>query len=106
MKLNRHSGFALILILFGGLILLNKLGIMFGYHHGNLASHFMGWLIPLAMVGLGWYGIARGSKIAWVITILGAIILLGKMSGLIIIVLAVALIAFGISMLKRSTNRV
>ncbi|KIL42201.1 hypothetical protein SD70_01190 [Gordoniibacillus kamchatkensis] len=106
MKLNRHSGLAIILILFGGLILLNKLSLMFGFYHGNLLHHFMGWLIPIAMVGLGWYGITRGSKIAWVITILGAIILLGKMSGLIVIVLAAALIAFGVSMLKRSANRV
>jgi lia operon protein LiaI len=105
-RLNRHIGFALILILFGGLILLNKLGMMFGFHHWHPAHYLMGWLIPLAMVALGWYGITRGSKIAWIITILGAIILLGKMSGLFIIVMAVALIAFGVSMLKRGATRV
>lgn len=102
MRMNRNSGFALILIVFGGLILLNKIGG--GLHLGYMMHHIMGWVVPLAMVGLGCYGITRGSKIAWVITILGAIILLGKMSGLIVIALAVGLIAFGISMLKRSSR--
>jgi hypothetical protein len=100
MRLNRNSGFALILILFGGLILLNKLGI--GLHIGYMMHHFMGWLIPLAMVGIGYYGITRGSKIAWIITIIGAFILLGKMSGFLVILMAIGLIAFGVSMLKRS----
>jgi hypothetical protein len=107
MRLNRHAGFALILILFGGLILLNKVGAMIGFHHGySLTHHFMSWVVPLAMVGLGWYGITRGSKIAWIITIIGALILLGKMSGLFIILMAVALIAFGVSMLKRGRTSV
>lgn len=100
MRLNRNSGFALILIVFGGLILLNKLGG--GLHLGYMMHNIMGWVIPLAMVGLGYYGITRGSKIAWIIAIIGALVLLGKMSGLIVVLLAVGLIAFGFSMLKRS----
>ncbi|MFC0213438.1 hypothetical protein ACFFK0_13395 [Paenibacillus chartarius] len=106
MKLNRHTGFALILILFGGLLLIKMLGSMFGYHHGHLIHGLMSWVIPVSMVGIGYYGITRGSKIAWVITIIGAIILLSKMSGLFILLAAVGLIAFGVSLLKRSSSRV
>jgi hypothetical protein len=106
MRLNRHSGFALILILFGGLILLNTLGSLLGIHHGYLIPKLMGWVIPLSMIGLGYYGITRGSKIAWVIAIIGGIVLLGKLSGLFILLAAVALVAFGVSLLKRSSNRV
>jgi hypothetical protein len=100
MSLNRHTGFALLLIIFGGLILLNKVGI----HTGYLMGFMMSWIVPIAMVALGYIGIKNGSKIAWVIAILGLLILLGKMSGLFVILIAVVLIGCGVSLLKKSPN--
>lgn len=97
MSLNRNSGFAMFLIACGALILLDKLGLGFG--------HLMGWLIPLAMVGLGYYGIKNGKTFfGWVVIVLGAIILLGKFSSLIGILVAIGLIGFGVSRLKNSST--
>ena len=54
MKMNRHSGLALLLIFFGALILLNK----FGFHTGHVAS----FLFPVALIGFGWLGLKNGKS--------------------------------------------
>lgn len=93
MKLTRNSGLALLLIFFGSLIILNKIGV----HTG----HLMGWLFPVAMVGLGYLGIKNGrTAIGWILMGLGGIILLGKLSGFFAILIAIGLIVYGISMLR------
>jgi hypothetical protein len=58
--------------------------------------------VPVAMVVLGYLGIRRGSKLGWILAGLGGIILLGKLAGWLVIVLAIGLILYGLSMLKRS----
>jgi hypothetical protein len=94
MKMNRHSGLALLLIFFGALILFNK----FGFHTG----HLMSYLFPLVMIGLGWLGIKNGrSFIGLILIAVGALILLVKLSGVIAILVAIGLIAYGISTLRR-----
>jgi lia operon protein LiaI len=95
MSLNKTSGLALLLILIGGLVLFNRLGIH---------VHIMGYLVPLAIAGLGYVGIRNGKKIGWFFAILGIVILAAKLSWLISIVFAVLLIGFGVSMIKRQTN--
>jgi hypothetical protein len=95
MSLNKTSGLALLLISIGGFVLINKFGIHF---------HIMGYLLPLAIAGLGYVGIRNGKKIGWFFAILGIVILTAKLSWLISIIFAVLLIGFGISMIKRQTN--
>ncbi|MVO99795.1 MULTISPECIES: LiaF transmembrane domain-containing protein [Paenibacillus] len=96
MKRNPNMGLALVLIVFGAWMILNMLGI----HLGPIMSY----LIPIAMVVIGYMGIKRGSKLGWVIALFGIFALLGKMTTLFIILIAVAMIAFGVSMLKGTSN--
>jgi len=97
MKLNRNGGFALFLIACGALILLDKVGFGFGW--------LMGYLIPIAMVGLGFYGMKNGKTfIGLALMVVGAIILLGKFSGIIGVLIAIALIAYGVSRLKNNAT--
>ncbi|UJF32849.1 LiaF transmembrane domain-containing protein [Paenibacillus hexagrammi] len=98
--MKRNSGLAVLLIAFGALILLHK----FGYHMGPFIGSIMGYVIPLAMVGLGYVGIKNGSKFGWIIAVLGAIILLGKLAGWAIILLAIGLIVYGVSLLTRRSQ--
>lgn len=94
MKLKGNSGLALLLIGCGALILLAKIGFGLGY--------LMSYLFPIALLGLGYYGIRNGSKFfGWVIFVIGLFALLGKFSGLFAIIFAAALIYFGITLLKR-----
>ncbi|NOU71797.1 hypothetical protein GC098_10255 [Paenibacillus sp. LMG 31458] len=97
--MKRNTGLAALLIAFGALILLNKLGV----HMGPFIGSVMGYLIPIGMVGLGYVGIQNGSKFGWIIAGLGGIILIGKLAGWIIILLAIGLIGYGVSMLTRRT---
>ncbi|MFD0867992.1 Uncharacterised protein [Chlamydia abortus] len=93
MKLDGKSGFAILLIGCGALILLNKIG----FHMGGL----MGYLIPIAMIALGYFGIQSGRKIlGGIVLLLGILILIGKFSWLIGLIIAFAMIAYGASMLK------
>jgi hypothetical protein len=97
MKLNRHSGLALLLIFVGAMILLNK----FGVHTG----HLMGYLFPIAMIALGWLGIKNGRSIIGLVLIgIGSLVLLVKLSGVIAILVAIGLIVYGISTLKNKSR--
>jgi len=98
--MKKNTGLAFLLIAFGALILLHKIGI----HTGPFIGSIMAYVIPLAMVGLGYVGIKNGSKFGWIIAGLGIIILLGKLAGWIIILLAIGLIAYGFSMLSNRTR--
>lgn len=98
MNVNRSNGFALLLIGCGVLILLGKLG--FGL--GGLMSY----LFPLLLIGLGYIGVKQGRGfIGWMMIILGAVILLGKLSSIFGWLLAIGLILYGVSLLK-DRNRV
>lgn len=94
MRMNGKTGFALLLIAFGVLLLFDKIGFGLGW--------LMGYLIPLGLVGLGYIGIKNGSKFfGWVIFIIGLIALFGKFAGLIGFLIAAGFIVYGISLLKR-----
>jgi len=91
--MNGKTGFALLLIAFGILLLLHKLGIGLGW--------LMGIIIPLAMVGIGYIGIRSGNRLmGWVILFIGLIALIGKFSGLIGFLVAIGFILYGLSLLK------
>ncbi|MED4602606.1 hypothetical protein P9314_18315 [Paenibacillus validus] len=94
MRMNKHTGLAVLLIFFGALILLNKTGFHIGHH-------VMSILFPAAMVGLGFVGLKNGkSIIGWILIGIGGLILLGKLSGLIGLLVAIGLIGYGVSMLR------
>jgi predicted membrane protein len=99
MKMNGNTGFAFLLIACGALIMLGKFG--FGF------DSLMGYLIPIAMVVLGWYSVKRGSKfVGWGLLIVGLLILMSKLTGLIGLLVAVGMIAYGVTMLKRNKTTV
>jgi hypothetical protein len=91
------NGLALILIGFGGIIILGKLGIGLGF--------FMGLIIPILVILLGVMAWRNGSKtLGGIIGIIGGIMLLGQLSHLFIWAAAIALIVFGVSMLRRNSR--
>jgi hypothetical protein len=92
--MNNKLFLPLILIACGALIIMNKFGI-------HLLGPIMGYLVPIAMVVLGYLGIKRGSKLGWILAGIGGIILVGKLAGWLVILLAIGLILYGLSMLKR-----
>ncbi|EJW15058.1 hypothetical protein M5X00_23970 [Paenibacillus alvei] len=98
MQTNKGNTFAFVLIALGGFILLSKFGI-------HLGSWF-GYLFPLILIALGYYGVKAGNSFfGWIFIIVGAISLLGKLSWIIGIIVAVAMIGFGISMLGGKRNK-
>jgi len=93
MTINRNTGFAVILILLGSLILLDKIGFGLG--------GFMSWIFPIILLVSGYYLIKhRSGVIGWPLIILGGIILFGKLAGLIGWLIAIVLIIYGVHMLK------
>lgn len=92
MSMDRSKGLALVLITAGILICLHQ----FGSH-----IHFMGFLLPAAMLGLGYVGIKNGKKIGWFFAGLGGLILTIKLSGFIAIAFAVCLVVYGAHLLKK-----
>lgn len=96
MRLNRNTGLAALLIGLGVMVLLNQLGV-------NVFS----WLVPIALVGLGYYGIRQGrSTIGWVVLIIGLLGLMGKLWGLIALLLPIVLIWYGWTLLKRRDGNI
>lgn len=95
MIMNGKTGFAFVLIALGALLLLGKVGFGVGW--------LMGYIVPLAMMGLGYVGIRNGSKFfGWVIFIIGLIALFSKFAGLIGFLIAAGLIIYGVSLLKQN----
>ncbi|AWB45946.1 hypothetical protein DCC85_18290 [Paenibacillus sp. CAA11] len=94
MKSNRTSGFAIVLIALGALILLGKftpfLGSLFGI------------VISIAAIGLGYYGIRRGNAFfGWIVLFLGVVSLLSKLAWILVPVIGIGLIVYGVSALGR-----
>lgn len=91
------NGLALILIGFGGIIILGKLGIGLGF--------FLGLVIPILVLLLGVMAWNNGNRtLGGIIGFIGVIMLLGQLSHLFVWVAAIALIAFGVSMLRRNSR--
>ncbi|QCT04218.1 hypothetical protein E6C60_3507 [Paenibacillus algicola] len=98
LRSSRNKGLAVLLIGLGALILLGVFGPLLGW--------LFSLLIPLVMIGLGYYGIKRGNTlIGWIVMAIGIISLLGKLSWLFGPLLGIALIVWGVSRLKRSRRR-
>ncbi|CAI6083494.1 hypothetical protein PAECIP112173_03933 [Paenibacillus sp. JJ-100] len=97
MRMNKGNGWAIVLIAIGVLLLFGKLTPLLG--------HLMGYLIPILMIALGYYGVKRGNvMLGWIVLIIGIVSLLGKLAWLIGPIIAIGLIIWGISMLSNNRN--
>ncbi|WEK55152.1 MAG: hypothetical protein P0Y55_03555 [Candidatus Cohnella colombiensis] len=91
--MNNKNGLAVVLIGLGGLIILGK----FGFGLGTL----FGLIVPILVILLGGVAWRNGNKLlGGIIAVIGGIILLGKLSFLFVWIAAIALIVFGLSMLR------
>ncbi|MBW7453188.1 hypothetical protein ACFOLF_11450 [Paenibacillus sepulcri] len=92
--MNGKSALGVILVIVGGLVAMN----FFGIHLGGI----IGFLMPFILIGLGVVGLKNDSKvIGGILIVVGAFMLLGKMMGLITLLLAIGLIVWGVSIFKR-----
>jgi len=95
MKWIRTTAVAVALIAIGAALLLRWIGI-----------DVFGWLVPLALIGLGWYAISIGKRpIGWIVLIIGVFALLGKLWTIAAVLVPIALIWLGWSMLKQRGSR-
>ncbi|NQX49517.1 hypothetical protein HQN87_29885 [Paenibacillus tritici] len=98
MQRNKGNGIAIALIIIGAVMLL---GILPHLIHG-----IFGILFPAVLVVLGYYGIKSGRKIiGWVVMFIGIMTLISKLSWIIGPLLGVALVVWGISVLKGRQSR-
>ncbi|AIQ60883.1 LiaF transmembrane domain-containing protein [Paenibacillus borealis] len=94
----KGNGLAIVLIAIGAVMLL---GILPQLIHG-----IFGILFPVLLVVLGYYGIKSGHKIiGWVVMFIGIMSLLSKLSWIIGPLLGVALVVWGISVLRGKRSR-
>ncbi|MGZ9585429.1 LiaF transmembrane domain-containing protein [Paenibacillus marinisediminis] len=95
----KGNSLAILLIGLGAFILLSKMGFLLG--------GLMGYLVPIAIIALGYYGVKAGNSFfGWLFIIIGAISLIGKFSWLIGIIIGVGLVVWGVSLLTRKgSNR-
>ena len=99
MKLHGKSGLAILLILCGSLILLSKLNFPFW--------HLFSYLIPFIVILLGYVGIRNGrTLIGSVILVVGLIMLVSKFATFFGFLVAVLLIIYGISLLRKNSRTV
>lgn len=93
MQRRQGNGLAVLLIVIGSVMLL---GLALPLIHGIFRL-----LFPVLLVVLGYYGIKSGRKIiGWVLMFIGVMSLIAKLSWIIGPLLGVALIVWGVSVLK------
>ncbi|AIQ43624.1 hypothetical protein MKZ24_09805 [Paenibacillus sp. FSL R7-0297] len=94
----KGNGLAIVLIAIGAVMLLGILP--------NLIHGIFGILFPVLLVALGYYGIKSGHKIiGWVVLFIGIMSLISKLSWIIGPLLGVALVVWGISVLRGKRSR-
>lgn len=99
MRIDAKTGLSLLVIALGILILLDQIGLGLGW--------LMGYLVPIALVALGYIGIRNGSKFfGWLAFVIGLIALFSKFSGVIGFIIAIGIIAYGVSLLKKESRSV
>ena len=94
----KGNGLAIALIVIGAIMLM---GILPHLIHG-----IFGILFPVLLVVLGYYGIKSGRKIiGWVVLFIGVMALISKLAWIIGPLLGIALVVWGISVLRGKQNR-
>ncbi|KAA9008671.1 hypothetical protein F4V43_00650 [Paenibacillus spiritus] len=98
MNKNRGNGFAVVLIAIGAILLLGALGPLI---HGLFRLVF-----PILLVLIGYYAVNRGHKlIGFAVMFVGILSLINKLAWLIGPLLGIALLVWGISVLRGSRPR-
>ncbi|MGU3474002.1 LiaF transmembrane domain-containing protein [Paenibacillus sp. D51F] len=93
--MKRNSTVGIILVVAGALLAMKFLGL------GHLISWAVSLIFPLIVLGLGVIGWRNGNRIVGgVLLFVGAIWLLGKLTPLIMLLFAVGLIVWGVSLFK------
>jgi len=93
MDMNGKKALGVLLVLVGGVIILNFLGI----HLGGLIKLFMP-IILIFLGAVGWYN--NKKMLGGILIAIGAIMLLGKLSGLLVLLLAIGIVVWGVSLFK------
>src|SRR5690606_31301898 len=96
--MNRKSLLGIAAVLIGGLLLLKFFNIHLGW--------IFGLILPFVFIGCGILGLSNGKKfIGSVLLIIGIISLIGKLGGIILLVVAVLLIVAGFNLAKGKSGR-
>jgi len=97
--MNGKTAIGVVLVFLGAWMVLKMFGVSLG--------PVFGFLFPLILIGLGYVGMKNDKKmIGGIMVAIGVIILLGKLSGVIFLLLAIGAIVFGISLLKQRNKNV
>lgn len=98
MTMNGKTALGALLVLVGGLAVMKFFNINFGA--------IFGLLLPFILIGFGVLGWVNGKKwIGGALTVIGGFMLLGKLGGLLMLLIAIGLIVAGISLFKGSSSR-
>ena len=91
--MNGKSALGALLVIAGSLMVMKFIGINLGW--------IISLLMPFILIGLGVVGVKNNSKvIGGILIVVGAFMLLGKLAGIITLLLAVGIILWGVSMFK------
>ncbi|MFD0714450.1 hypothetical protein [Paenibacillus sp. GCM10027626] len=92
--MNGKSALGALLVVVGGLMVLKFLGISLGW--------IISLLMPFILIGLGVVGVRNNSKtVGYILIVVGAFMLLPKIAGFVTLIVAIAVILWGISMFSR-----
>jgi len=95
--MNGKTLIGVVSILIGGLLALKFLNI----HIGAIFS----FLLPFILIGCGFIGLKNGRKtFGTIFLVIGAVMLLGKLGGLLTLILSIALIGAGIYMVSNKSR--
>ncbi len=98
MTMNGKTALGALLVLVGGLAALKFFNVNFGF--------IFSLLLPFILIGFGILGWVNGKKwIGGALAAIGGFMLLGKLGGLLMLVVAVGLILIGLSLFKSSGRR-
>jgi len=95
--MNMNSTKGIVLIVIGAIIALPLLGVAL--------AGIIKFLFPFILLGLGVIGWRNGNKIIGGLLVgFGALLVLSKFSQVIMVLIAIALVAYGVSLLKSKRN--
>ncbi|WP_139996109.1 LiaF transmembrane domain-containing protein [Paenibacillus paridis] len=97
--MNGKSALGVLLVIVGGIAVLNFVGVHFGA--------ILGFLLPFILIGFGVVGWMNNKKwIGGILAAVGGLMLLGKLGGILVLLLAIGLIVAGVSLFKKDKRRV
>ncbi len=96
--MNGKTALGILLVAVGGMAVLNFIGINFGA--------IINLLLPFILIGFGVLGWMNNKKwIGGILIFIGAMMLLGKLGGWLMLLLAIGLIAAGLGMFRGSSRK-